>query len=77
MFDGGLPIPPLPPDAMPIGPGGQLMLALLIGFLLVAVVCFFFEICDALMDEESQFRRDWAALEPRDWVKRLQAWWKR
>lgn len=55
MFD-GLPVPPLPPDAMPIGRGGQLMLFLFLCVVLVFLAYSFFELCDAVMSEE--FRRD-------------------
>ncbi len=51
MFD-GFPIPPPPPDAIPIGPDGQFALFVLLCFLLVALSYFFFEICADLMSEE-------------------------
>jgi hypothetical protein len=74
MFNGGFPAPPLPQDAVPIGPGGRFALFVLLCFLLVAIAYFFFEMCAALMSEEvwQDFRR----MELRPWAKRLQQWWR-
>lgn len=70
MFDGA-PLPPFPPDAVPMGPGGQFTLFLLLCFSLVFLAYFFFELCAALMSEE--FRRDVEQLQTRRKGKR---WWK-